>query len=73
MDDQRTSRASGELRPRQDAGLIQLVAWILGMLMIGGAILSDMYQTLLCGGLVVGGSLIIAAAVIASAITGSEK
>jgi hypothetical protein len=53
--------------------LIKLGAVILALLMIGGAILSDMHQSSICGGLVVGGSLIIAATVIASAISGSGK
>jgi hypothetical protein len=57
----------------QNTGLMRLGAVILGLLMIGGAILADMHQSYTCGGLVIGGSLIVAASVIASAISSSAK
>jgi hypothetical protein len=72
MDDQRTNR-DVSVRPPTNSELLRIGAVILALLMIAGAVLSDMHGSLICGGLVIGGSLIFSAVIIASAIANWKK
>ena len=70
MDDQKTNRDSG-IRGVNRQGL-GIVAAILGLLMVGRAIVSGAHPSSIGGGLLIGGILIIALAIIAAAMTRPE-